>query len=114
MRDFVQKYEKLVLYLIRIPTRFLMMYLGANDSGIVSAIQLTLFSLCLIACVKRAPTTLLRPQILAHENFRTGQTVKPNTVWQRLDWNRLKLTAKHFVSAFAMAAIFYSLGKFLF
>jgi len=114
MRHVVQKYNGIILYLIRIPTRFGVMYLGATDAGLSPVIELVLFSLCLVAWVNQAPTTLLKSTHASSENFRTGETIEAIPIWQRVIWSRLAKVTEHLVAAFAMAFIFYAIGKFLF
>ena len=52
MRDFIDSHMSLVLYLVRIPTRFLMIFLGAKNAPLHDVLYLMLFSLILVAWIK--------------------------------------------------------------
>lgn len=95
----------MALYLVRIPTRFIVIYLGAKNANIIDVIYVVLFSLLLIAWIKDAPASLLKKTYCMPD---TGTWI------QRIDFRLLRQLFINLGSATIMAVLFYSAGKYLF
>jgi hypothetical protein len=93
------------LYIVRIPTRFIKIFLGANDASLYDVLYVLALSLILIAWIKNAPKTFLRPRYSQND---------PANWMKRFNIPLFRLCLTHIGSAILMAAIFYMAGKFLF
>lgn len=114
MRHVVDQNLSVILYFIRIPTRFAMIYLGSISANPRTAAFLMLLSLSLVAWAYNAPSTILKPKLVDAENFRTGDQFAARSFFERLDWPRIKSGATHAGAGLIMAVVFYTLGRVTF
>ena len=105
MRDFVNSHMGVALYLVRVPTRLLMIFLGAKNAPLHDVLYVLLFSLILVAWIKNAPTTLLRSSY--------SESAQENWI-ERLNVPLLRRFMIHIGSAILMTVGFYTVGKLLF
>ena len=105
MRLFINTHITVILYLIRIPTRFLMIYLGSIQASIYDVAYFTFLSLILIGFVKNAPVSIFWP---SYTDAYKGRWI------DRLNLPLCRALLIHLGSAGLMAGFFYGLGYSVF
>ncbi len=114
MRNFMDRHLSKVVYVIRLITRYTMIYLGSISAHPRTVVLLLALSLILVAWSMNAPTTLLKPKSYKTEDFRTGDVIAAKALHERIDWPLAKTTFKHLGLGIAMAIGFYGLGLLFF
>lgn len=105
MRNFIDRHIGIVLYVIRVPTRFFMIYLGSQNASVYDVIYFMLLSLVLIAWVQKAPVTLFRQAV-------EGQPQR--SVIGRMNASLWRQLFSHLSLAILMASFFYFIGYYSF